>query len=194
MTRFGRIGQPGRDRDADRRQNDGLHERQHHAGHGAQHFRGAELPCRFGIGGFASVVDDFVRDHHHHPSAQHDEHQQVRPDDAEELAEDELAAADRLGEQRECGSAVDFVGHRNAGGPHGDQERQDHDRHQAGIFVHLHVFAERVVRNDDVERAANSADHERRAGRAAGRQLLSTSPAQSFDMPGNSQWISIYRR
>ena len=158
---IGEHRQSRRDGDADGGEDHGLHEAEHQAGHDADHHVVALLPIWLGIGCFARVVDDLIRNGDHQNHAEDDKHQQNRPNDAEKLAEDEFAAADGLRKKCERRAALDFVGHRDAGGPETDQNSQDHDGGEAGVLEHFHVFAERVVGNvDEGHERERAAEHD----------------------------------
>ncbi|KAJ3072753.1 hypothetical protein HK102_006169, partial [Quaeritorhiza haematococci] len=163
--------QPGRERHADRRQDRDLEEAQHQARQNLEHLAQPHAALQR-PGRLAEVVGDLVPDPAgEQPAQDHVEHQHPHQD-AQELADDELAAVDRLGEQRDGGLALDLLGHRRAGRQERQQHAEERDRGQSGVLVHLDVFAEREVRHEDradQQRGGEEGDDEE--GRLADRFL-----------------------
>ena len=75
-----------------------------------------------GVDGFAGLVLHLERNSGEKQRAEHHEHRSRRRENTQELADDELPPADRLAQQREGRAALDFVGNRDAGGPHGQYD------------------------------------------------------------------------
>ena len=75
----------------------------------------------------------------------------ARHQDAQELADQELAAIDGLAHQRNGSAALDFFADRHARRQHAEQDRCQHHHVEADLLHHLVVVPEREVGDDDGE-------------------------------------------
>ena len=96
---IGQHGQPGGDRDADRRQHHRLEEPQGDAGDdghdlGTAVFDGGEAH----LAGFGPIINHLIRYRAEENKPQRQKHYQDGPHHSDELSDNELSASDRLGQ------------------------------------------------------------------------------------------------